>query len=70
MKNDNRHPAAHSGAPLTPYTGEGSHIPRGQAATSDMKVDKPAQHPAPGCTPKLAGHVQPTEPECITEPRA
>ncbi len=52
MNDHKRHPAAHSGAPAAPPTGETSKVPLSPAATGEMKIAAPAQHPAPGCSPK------------------
>jgi len=58
MKDHKRHPAAHSGAPVTSVAAATSQVPFSKAATSDMKVAKPAQHPAPGCSLKQVGEVK------------
>lgn len=58
MKDHKRQPAAHSGAPATPLASGTSQVPHSQAATSEMRVAKPARHPAPGCSPKHVGEVK------------
>ena len=58
MKDHKRHPAAHSGAQPTPGFEGTSQVPLSQAATSEMKPEKSANHPAPGCSQKLSGEVK------------
>ena len=58
MHDSKRHPAAHFGVPAATAEPKTSEFPKSPAATHDMKLTKPAQHPAPHCSPKVMGSVK------------